>query len=55
MFLAVVFLSRTLILGNVAVVLAKPAVARYLYYLLIRMIAIVVYWPALYIAISYIV
>jgi hypothetical protein len=43
MFSAVAFLSRTLILENVTVVLTKPAVAYYLYYLLVKMIAIVVY------------
>jgi hypothetical protein len=43
MFLAVAFLSWTLILQNAAVVLAKLAVAGYLYYLLIGMIAMVVY------------
>jgi hypothetical protein len=43
MFLVVTFLSRILILRNIVAILAKSAVARYLYYLLIRIIAIVVY------------
>jgi hypothetical protein len=43
MFLAIAFLSRTLILQNTAAVLAKPAIAYYLYYLLVRIIAMVVY------------
>jgi hypothetical protein len=43
MFLVIAFLSRTLILKNTAVVLAKPVITRYLYYLLVRIIAIVVY------------
>jgi hypothetical protein len=43
MFLAVMFLPRTLILGNVATVLAKPAIVGYLYYLLIKIIAMVIY------------
>jgi hypothetical protein len=43
MFSAVAFLSETLILQNTATVLAKPAVACYLYYLSKGIIAIVVY------------
>jgi hypothetical protein len=43
MFLAVAFLFRILILRNATAVLAKPAIARYLYYLLVEIIAIVVY------------
>jgi hypothetical protein len=50
-FLAAVFPSRTLILRNVAAVLANPVVACYPYYLLVGIIAIVVHWPELYVAI----